>query len=67
MIKANMIKILEAMEENNRACAEILREGGNERAYQFAKGEASGIATVIQMLRHLKFAKKLAEIYGIEL
>lgn len=63
MKKAEMIKLLKAMEDNCHECAKGFEENGNHDRANKLKGEAMGYASVIQMLASPRFAKDMAAIY----
>ena len=65
MKKANIIKIIEAMEESARIIAND--NSFSERIKLRNEGYASAYATVLLLLTNDKYAKEVAEIYEVEI
>ena len=65
MKKANIIKILEAMEESNRILANS--DNVSERIKLRSEGYASAYATALLLLTNDKYAREVAEIYEVEI
>ena len=65
MKKANIIKIIEAMEESARIIAND--NNFSERIKLRNEGYASAYATVLLLLTNDKYAKEVAEIYEVEI
>ena len=65
MKKANIVKIIEAMEESARIIAND--NNVSERIKLRNEGYASAYATILLLLTNDKYAKEVAEIYEVEI